>query len=112
MKYLLCTLALFISILTVYSRNECECEARTDTTVPVKVKDFGVIDQCGVGLFSTCSCTDKAMVECGTNCEKKVQEWVKSGCSGGLLGMKRGTIMSYHHGDCQKGYGSKRYTCP
>ncbi|CAF0750453.1 unnamed protein product, partial [Didymodactylos carnosus] len=43
---------------------KCECEARIDTTVPVTVNDFAVIDQCGVGLLSTCSCTDKAMVEC------------------------------------------------
>ncbi|CAF1185980.1 unnamed protein product [Didymodactylos carnosus] len=76
------------------------------------VKGFGTIDECGVGLFHTCSCTHEAMTGCGAKCEKTVQEWVRSGCPGGLFGLKRGHIMSHHHGDCQKGYGSKRYTCP
>ncbi|CAF1248593.1 unnamed protein product [Didymodactylos carnosus] len=91
---------------------QCECDARTDTTVPVMVKGFGTIDECGVGLINTCSCTHAAMTGCSAKCEKTVQEWVKAKCPGALFGVHRGLIMSYYHGDCEKGYGTVRYVCP
>ncbi|XP_046344481.1 uncharacterized protein LOC124125256 [Haliotis rufescens] len=98
----------FFRRIKLHDTKNCFCKAVNNHNYGQVLKDFGSIQHSR--CFVHCSCSSKALITCGTECDRKVKEWA---CDHGCGGLSAGTKVraSYKASVCNTGIAADVYVC-